>query len=650
MIKQLSYTVTSAMIALTSTAASAAPPPNYVKVFEDHFDGTSLDTNTWTIGLKDPASGDLVPGAHGSGLLNWKYDGYIAPDDVWVSGGNLVLQNQKRTYQGTDPAGTFQYTSGWIMSMHKLSINGGYVEFRAQMPTGDKVWPALWMVSEDLVWGPEWDMWEYFGYRADVGYDNMGNHLLYDEWPNEQWATNWISTFDATYDASAWHVYGFEWTGSYAKFFIDGVEVNHIENTMGAAWPNEDMYFILNNGTKTESPDSSTTWPNQVTIDYMEVYQFQADSTPPSNPTGLVATAGNSAVDLDWADNTDSDLNEYGVYRSETAGGPYTQLTTISSTNSNYTDATAVNDTTYYYVVTALDTSSNESTYSNEITATPNNSVPLIIVGGSVNNGDFNNPNANSTFTQLANWSNLGSAGQSINATQGNDPVDGSQYAVLGYLPGNKEFAVDTGHTLVEGDSFNLSYVWKDGWLWDDNTDNVIIKLFVTNDNTVNGTATVLATDLSGNSTSQATYENYSNSNIYTASSAVAGKTLFVSIDTNIADEGYAQLDNFELSVIAGEPGPALPGEASSPSPSNGAKNVSRTPTLAWTAGSDTDSHDVYFGTDAGNLTFQGNQTSTSFNPAGTLAKRTNYYWRIDEVNAEGTTTGTVWTFKTKSK
>ena len=94
--------------------------------------------------------------------------------------------------------------------------------------------------------------------------------------------------------------------------------------------------------------------------------------------------------------------------------------------------------------------------------------------------------------------------------------------------------------------------------------------------------------------------------------------------------------------------GPVLPGKATSPAPSNGATGVSTSATLSWASGTNTDSFDVYFGTDstpdAGEL--QGNQTATSFDP-GTLASSTTYYWRIDSVNGDGTTTGDVWSFTT---
>jgi V8-like Glu-specific endopeptidase len=91
------------------------------------------------------------------------------------------------------------------------------------------------------------------------------------------------------------------------------------------------------------------------------------------------------------------------------------------------------------------------------------------------------------------------------------------------------------------------------------------------------------------------------------------------------------------------------PGQASSPRPAHGAVNVSIYTDLDWNAGSQTDTHRVYFGTNPspGAGEFQGEQSGTGFDP-GTLANDTTYYWRIDEVNAYGTTTGNVWSFTTE--
>jgi len=92
------------------------------------------------------------------------------------------------------------------------------------------------------------------------------------------------------------------------------------------------------------------------------------------------------------------------------------------------------------------------------------------------------------------------------------------------------------------------------------------------------------------------------------------------------------------------------PGQASNPSPANSATDISVDADLSWSAGSGATSHDVYFGTDStpDSGEFEGNQTTTTFEP-GTMLNDTTYYWRIDEINAEGTTTGTVWNFMTES-
>ncbi len=88
------------------------------------------------------------------------------------------------------------------------------------------------------------------------------------------------------------------------------------------------------------------------------------------------------------------------------------------------------------------------------------------------------------------------------------------------------------------------------------------------------------------------------------------------------------------------------PGQASNPSPANGATSVGTTTDLSWTAGSGATSHDVYFGTANPPPQVSSGQTGTTYD-TGTMSNSTTYYWRIDEKNAYGTTTGTVWSFTT---
>ncbi|MHC4534074.1 MAG: LamG-like jellyroll fold domain-containing protein [Planctomycetota bacterium] len=91
-------------------------------------------------------------------------------------------------------------------------------------------------------------------------------------------------------------------------------------------------------------------------------------------------------------------------------------------------------------------------------------------------------------------------------------------------------------------------------------------------------------------------------------------------------------------------------GAVGSPSPANGAVDVTQTPTLTWTPGFGA-SHEVYFGTDEASLELKGsgNLGSESFEP-GQLEWNTTYYWRVDEVNnanADSPWTGPTWSFTT---
>ena len=95
------------------------------------------------------------------------------------------------------------------------------------------------------------------------------------------------------------------------------------------------------------------------------------DVTAPAAPSGLVAAAGDTQVSLDWSDNGEPDLAGYHVYRSLTTGGPYTQVNPSLVVASAYLDTGLINDTPYFYVVTAVDGVPNESSNSAEATATP---------------------------------------------------------------------------------------------------------------------------------------------------------------------------------------------------------------------------------------------------------------------------------------
>ena len=94
----------------------------------------------------------------------------------------------------------------------------------------------------------------------------------------------------------------------------------------------------------------------------------------PAAPTGLAATAGDAQVQLSWNANGEPDLDGYNVYRStslpvSTAGTPLNGATLLTATI--YTDSSVINNTDYYYVVTAVDDEGHESPAAPAVAATP---------------------------------------------------------------------------------------------------------------------------------------------------------------------------------------------------------------------------------------------------------------------------------------
>jgi hypothetical protein len=99
-------------------------------------------------------------------------------------------------------------------------------------------------------------------------------------------------------------------------------------------------------------------------------------STQPATVSGVDVTGVNftataqtpHSVALTWSGST-STVSGYNVYRSTVSGAVYAKINASLVAVLNFTDSTVLNSTTYYYVTTAVDSSGNESTFSNEVQA-----------------------------------------------------------------------------------------------------------------------------------------------------------------------------------------------------------------------------------------------------------------------------------------
>jgi hypothetical protein len=191
------------------------------------------------------------------------------------------------------------------------------------------------------------------------------------------------------------------------------------------------------------------------------------DTTPPAAPTGLAATAGDATVSLDWNDNGEGDLDGYNVYRSTTSGGGYSQINGSLLSSSDYTDNSVSNGTTYYYVVTAVDTSTNESGYSGEVSATPQGAPPTAMHVADI-----------AMSTKVAGKNVNGIATVTV-VDAGGAPVEGA--TVFGHWSGLTSDS-DSGGTVADGTvslssdklknpsgtfTFTVDNITKAGWTYD---------------------------------------------------------------------------------------------------------------------------------------------------------------------------------------
>ncbi len=146
---------------------------------------------------------------------------------------------------------------------------------------------------------------------------------------------------------------------------------------------------------------------------------------------------------------------------------------------------------------------------------------------------------------------------------------------------------------------------------------------------------------------SDVSIENLSSGSVIVPPDAIQGTTR---LRVRMTRSGYkdpcntysGETEDYVL-IVKGVPEP--PDQATALLPVNGTEHESTLANLMWKPGERADSHDIYFGTD-NPPGFRINQTDTIFDPE-ILTENTTYFWRVDEINAGGKTTGETWSFKT---
>jgi beta-glucanase (GH16 family) len=250
-----------------SGAGGAASLPGWTLLFSDEFagpKGTAVDASKWNLVNK------------GDGFGNNELEFYTnRTDNAALDGdGSLVITAKKEAYMGRD------YTSARLESSGKFEHAYGRVEARVKIPRGQGIWPAFWMLGNDISTAKwpncgEIDIMENVGKEPTIVHGSL--HGPGYSGGNPLSASYTLPNGEKF--ADAFHVFAIEWETNVVRFYVD----DHLYETRTptdvpakAKWVYDHPFFILLNvavgGQWPGSPDSTTQFPQTMTVDYVRVY------------------------------------------------------------------------------------------------------------------------------------------------------------------------------------------------------------------------------------------------------------------------------------------------------------------------------------------------------------------------------------------
>lgn len=276
-IAALSGIALACVYATAQNTTANADRPGWKLVWSDEFDGpdgSPPDSTKWV----------LESGGNGWGNNELEY--YTArPQNVFQQNGNLVIRAVEEQYKGADGVER-NYTSARLKTAGKFTQKYGRFEARIKIPKGQGIWPAFWMLGDDIdkVGWPksgEIDIMENIGKEPAMVHGTIHG----PGYSGAQGISAPYSLRDDQRFADDSHVFAVEWQAKSIRFYVD----DHLYATRtprdlpkGAKWVYNHPFFILLNvavgGGWPGNPDSSSVFPQTMVIDYVRVYK--ATSSP----------------------------------------------------------------------------------------------------------------------------------------------------------------------------------------------------------------------------------------------------------------------------------------------------------------------------------------------------------------------------------
>lgn len=254
-------------LGLLTAAARAGDPAGWQLVWQDEFEGHALNAAKW----------EFEVNAQGGGNNELQY--YLT-NNARVDGGVLTIEARRERYTG--PEGSRSYTSSRLRTRGQGDWKFGRFEVRARLPSGQGLWPAIWMMPTDEVYGGwpnsgEIDIMELLGHKPH----QVHGTLHYGDLLQGRHQEGAAYALPTGAFSDNFHVFRFDWEPAVMRWYVD----DHLYQTQ-TRWhtrthpfpaPFDQRFHLLLNvavgGNWPGPPNDKTLFPQTLIVDYVRVYR-----------------------------------------------------------------------------------------------------------------------------------------------------------------------------------------------------------------------------------------------------------------------------------------------------------------------------------------------------------------------------------------
>jgi hypothetical protein len=237
----------------------------YSLIWQDEFSGLGINSDNWSFEI-----GDGCPNLCGWGNNELEY--YRA-ENAWVSDEVLTIEARQENFGGRN------YTSARMITKGKQAFQYGRVDIRALLPEGQGMWPALWMLGNNIS-SVGWPKCGEIDIMEMIGGDNRENqchgtaHWDYGQGHAQYGLSKTVSPPNL---AEAYHVFSIVWDETSIKWFVDNQQYNELTITDPSMSEfHQEFFFIFNvavGGNWPGNPNATTVFPQQMRVDYIRVFE-----------------------------------------------------------------------------------------------------------------------------------------------------------------------------------------------------------------------------------------------------------------------------------------------------------------------------------------------------------------------------------------